>query len=86
VGVTEGQTGKTPPPKPAWKAGSLLFRSDDGFRFRYGYLLKTDILHHSPNDGQTTHLGGKGINLIGALSNIALRSLLWHWSSECDNA
>jgi hypothetical protein len=33
--------------------------------------MKSDILHDSPDNGQTTHFGGKGINLIGALSNIA---------------
>src|SRR5205085_3062230 len=33
--------------------------------------VKTDILHHGPDNGQTAHLCGEGINLIGALSNIA---------------
>jgi len=32
--------------------------------------MKADILHDSPDNGQTTHFSGKGINLIGALSNI----------------
>ena len=30
-----------------------------------------DILHHRPNNGQTAHLRCEGINVIGALSNIA---------------
>ena len=34
-------------------------------------FMETDILHHSPDKGQTTHLSSEGINLIGALSNIA---------------
>src|SRR2546430_8398629 len=33
--------------------------------------METDVLHHSPNNGETAHLCGEGINLIGALSNIA---------------
>ncbi len=33
--------------------------------------MKTDILHHGPDDGETAHLRREGINLIGALSNIA---------------
>ena len=37
----------------------------------HSYCVETDILHNRPHNGQTTHLGGKGINLIGALSNIA---------------
>jgi hypothetical protein len=30
-----------------------------------------DILHHGPDNGQTTGFRRKGVNLIGALSNIA---------------
>ncbi len=37
----------------------------------HSYFVETNILHNRPHDGQTTHLGGKGINLIGALSDIA---------------
>src|SRR5579859_5272180 len=33
--------------------------------------METDVLHDSPNNGETAHLGGEGINLIGALSNSA---------------
>ena len=33
--------------------------------------MKTDILHHGPDNAQTAHLRREGINLIGALSNIA---------------
>src|SRR5690348_3748069 len=36
-----------------------------------GYGMKPDILHDSPDNGQTAHLGGEGINLIGALAHIA---------------
>ena len=36
----------------------------------HSYFVKPDILHDSPDNGQTTHFGSKGINLIGALSNI----------------
>jgi len=32
--------------------------------------VETDILHDRPDNGQTAHLGRKGINLIGALSDI----------------
>src|SRR6202162_5041060 len=37
--------------------------------------MKTNILHHSPHNGQTTHLGGEGINLISALSDVAEKAL-----------
>src|SRR3954454_12865446 len=33
--------------------------------------MKPDVLHDSPDNGETAHLRGEGINLIGALSHIA---------------
>src|SRR5205085_9430140 len=38
-------------------------------------FMETDILHHSPDKGQTTHLSREGINLIGTLSHIAEKAL-----------
>ncbi len=37
--------------------------------------MKPDILHDSPDNRQTAHLCGEGINLIGALSDIAEKAL-----------
>ena len=37
--------------------------------------MKADILHDSPDNGQTAHLRGEGINLIGPLSDIAEKAL-----------
>jgi hypothetical protein len=34
-------------------------------------LWQADILHHRPDDRQTAGFGRKGVNLIGALPNIA---------------
>jgi hypothetical protein len=36
--------------------------------------MKANILHDRPHNRQTTHLSGKGINLIGALSDIAKKA------------
>jgi hypothetical protein len=38
---------------------------------RNGNLGQTDILHDSPDNGETTGFRGEGINLIGALPHIA---------------
>src|SRR5205823_13851577 len=38
---------------------------------RNGNLGQTDILHHSPDNGETTGFRGEGINLIGPLPDIA---------------
>jgi hypothetical protein len=35
------------------------------------YVVKTDILHHSPDNGETAHLRREGINLIATLSHMA---------------
>ncbi len=32
--------------------------------------MKADILHDRPHNGQTTHLGGEGINLIGPYAGL----------------
>ena len=37
--------------------------------------MKTDILHHGPDNRQTALLRGEGINLIGPLSDIAEKAL-----------
>ena len=37
--------------------------------------MKTDILHHGPDNRQTAHLCGEGINLIGPLSDSAEKAL-----------
>ena len=37
--------------------------------------MQADILHDSPDNGQTTHLRGEGINLIGPLPDIAEKAL-----------
>ena len=39
------------------------------------FLRQADILHHGPNDGQTTGFCRKSIYLIGTLSNIAKKAL-----------
>ncbi len=36
-----------------------------------GNAWQVDILHHSPDNGQTGRLRRKGVNLIGALAHIA---------------
>src|SRR5260370_26667836 len=36
-----------------------------------GNLRQTDILHHSPDNGETTGFRSEGINLIGTLPDIA---------------
>src|SRR5260221_2526859 len=47
------------------------FSGKDYFLLAYRYFVKTDILHHGPDNGETAHLRREGINLIGALSHIA---------------
>src|SRR6266849_7159412 len=39
------------------------------------YLWQADILHDGPDDGQTTGFRRKGVNLIGALADIAKQAL-----------
>jgi hypothetical protein len=56
--------------KPAPKLTVACF-SLEGSQLAERYFVKADILHHGPDNGQTTHLGREGINLIGALSHIA---------------
>jgi hypothetical protein len=36
---------------------------------------RSNALHRGPDDGQATHLGGKDVNLIGALPHIAEETL-----------
>jgi hypothetical protein len=48
--------------------------------------MQVDILDRSPDNREATGLGGEHINLIGALSHIALRDSQWHWWSECAGA
>ena len=38
-------------------------------------LGQVDILHHRPDNSQTTGLSGERVNLIGALSDIAKETL-----------
>ena len=38
---------------------------------RYRNLWQADVLHHCPDDGQTTGFRRKGVNLIGAQPHIA---------------
>jgi hypothetical protein len=45
--------------------------SIEGSRLAEHYFVKTDILHHDPDNGQTAHLCRESINLIGAMSDIA---------------
>jgi hypothetical protein len=57
---------------PGWL---LLSRDDTFLLLRDGYFMKADILHDRPHNGQTTHLGREGINLIGPLADIAEQAL-----------
>ena len=34
-------------------------------------LRQADVLHHRPDDGRTTRFGHEGVDLIGALADIA---------------
>ena len=38
-------------------------------------FMETDILHHGPDNGQTTHLSRESIDLIGTLPHIAEKAL-----------
>ena len=66
---------QTSPPSPAWDTGSLLSRHNTFFLVGNGSGMKPDILHDSPDNRQTAHLCGEGINLIGALSDSADKAL-----------
>ncbi len=48
--------------------------------------MQADVLDRRPENGQTTGFGREGVDLIGALSHIALRDFQSHWLSECVDA
>ncbi len=49
-------------------------------------LWQADILHHCPDDRQTAGFGRKGVNLIGALPNIAKQAQSARWCFEYSGA
>src|SRR6185437_2754992 len=51
--------------------GSVFCR----FCLRNRHFMKTNILHHCPNDTQTTRFCRKSINLVSTLANIAKETL-----------
>ena len=48
--------------------------------------MQADVLDRRPDNGQTTGFGREGVDLIGALSHIALRDFRSLWWSECVDA
>ena len=51
-----------------------------------GNLWQADVLHDSPDDSQTTGFRRKGVNLIGAASNIAKKAQSARWCYGCSGA
>ncbi len=48
--------------------------------------MQADVLDGRPDNREATALRREHVDLIGALSHIALRDSQWHWWSECIGA